>query len=177
MTSFKLTAGQSFPDIIVPNIQGGTIKLASLSASNDWRLVVVYRGKHCPLCTNYLKELNELLPELNALGVDVIAVSADSEARAKQQINEIKPNFEVGYNLSIEQMQKLGLYISLPRSAQESDQPFAEPGLFVINADNNIQLVDISNAPFVRPDLNSLLMGLKYIRNPNNHYPIRGTHQ
>lgn len=177
MTSPKLAADQAFPDITVPSIQGGEIHLATPSVPNDWRLVVVYRGKHCPICTSYLKKLNELLPELNALGVDVVAVSADSEARAKQQVNEVNPNFEVGYNLSIEQMQKLGLYISQPRSAQESDRPFAEPGLFVINADGNIQVLDISNAPFARPELNSLLMGLRFIRNPENHYPVRGTLQ
>ena len=177
MSSRKLSAGQAFPHIRVPNIEGGEIQLANPSAEFDWRLVVVYRGKHCPLCTNYLKQLNERLPELNALGVDVVAVSADSKDRALQQINEIKPNFEVGYDLSIKQMQALGLYVSQPRSAQESDRPFAEPGLFVINADGNIQIIDISNAPFARPDLSSLIMGLKFIRNPENNYPIRGTHQ
>jgi len=177
MTSNKLAAGQAFPHMIAPNIQGGEVQLTSPSAAYDRRLVVVYRGKHCPLCTNYLKQLNELLPELNALGVEVVAVSADSKTRTMQHINEVKPNFEVGYDLSIKQMQTLGLYISQPRSPQESDRPFAEPGLFVINADGNIQVVDISNAPFVRPDLSSLLMGLKFIHNPENHYPIRGTYQ
>ncbi len=124
MTSNKLAAGQAFPHINVPNIQGGDIQLATPSSGNDWRLVVVYRGKHCPLCTNYLKQLNELLPELNALGVDVVAVSADSKARAISQVNEVKPNFEVGYDLSIKQMQTLGLYISQPRSPPRIWSPF-----------------------------------------------------
>ena len=35
---------------------------------------------------------------------------------------------------TVEQMQQLGVYISHPRSPQETDHPFAEPGLFVINA-------------------------------------------
>ena len=32
-------------------------------------------------------------------------------------------------------MQALGLYVSTPRSPQETDRPFAEPGLFLINPD------------------------------------------
>jgi hypothetical protein len=80
----------------------------------------------------------------------------------------------VGYDLSIAQMQDLGLYVSDPRSPLETDQPFAEPGVFVVNADGNIQILDISNAPFARPDLEGLLKGIKFVR--DNDYPIRGTH-
>ena len=81
----------------------------------------------------------------------------------------------MGYDLSIAQMQSLGLYISDPRSPKETDRPFAEPGLFVINADGMIQMVDVSNAPFLRPDLQSVLNGITFIR--KNDYPIRGTHK
>ena len=38
-----------------------------------------------------------------------------------------------------------------------------------------VQVTDISNAPFARPDLKTLLGGLRFIRNPENNYPIRGT--
>ena len=72
-------------------------------------------------------------------------------------------------------MRALGLYISDPRSAQETDRPFPEPGVFVINAEGNIQILDISNAPFARPDLESLANGIKFIR--ANDYPVRGTHR
>jgi hypothetical protein len=64
--------------------------------------------------------------------------------------------------------------VSTPRSAQETDQPFPEPGLFVVNGDGKIQIVDISNAPFARPDLATLLGGIKFVR--ANDYPIRGMH-
>ena len=37
------------------------------------------------------------------------------------------------------------------------------------------QLVDVSNAPFLRPDLDKVLGGITFIR--ANDYPIRGTHQ
>ncbi|WP_086933130.1 peroxiredoxin-like family protein [Agarilytica rhodophyticola] len=176
MSIQKPKAGQSFPSITMNDLQGGTRDLSKPNAPYDWQMVVVYRGKHCPLCTRYLSELNTLLPEFHALGIDVVAVSADTEVRAKEQISQINPNFNIAYGLTIEQMQTLGLYISNPRSQAEYDRPFAEPGLFVINAEGNIQIVDISNAPFVRPELTSLLMGLKFIRNPENNYPVRGTY-
>lgn len=175
MSVFKPMAGQPFPAITIQKLGGEEINLAISTQDYDWRMVVVYRGKHCPICTNYLSTLNDLLPEFNAIGIDVIAVSADSAEKAEVQIQQIKPNFDIGYGITIPQMQALGLYISYPRSPEETDRPFAEPGIYVINDQGEIQVVDISNAPFARPELKSLLMGLKFIRNPENNYPIRGT--
>ncbi len=176
MTATKPKAGDKFPAMRLAKLGGGETDLAKPSGGHDWRLVVVYRGKHCPLCTRYLTTLNEHLADFNALGVDVIAASADPEEKAAVQIGDIKPDYDVAYGLSIEQMHALGVYISDPRSAAETDRPFAEPGLFVINAEGDIQIADISNAPFARPDLGSILKGLAFIRDPKNAYPIRGTH-
>lgn len=176
MTNIKLTAGQIFPDITVANLEGGEIHLPTISEGYDWRMVIVYRGQHCPICTDYLLTLNKLLPEFNAIGVDVVAVSSDSAEKANLQIGKINPNFDVGYDLTTEKMKQLGLYISNPRSPEEADRPFAEPALFVINDKGELQIIDISNAPFARPELSSILMGLKFVRNPENNYPIRGTH-
>ncbi len=175
MAAQKLNAGDKLPSITVPKLGGGEITLGAPQGANDWQMVVVYRGKHCPICTRYLGEINDALTDLNALGIDVVAVSADPEEKAREQISIVNPDYAVGYELSVEQMHELGLYVSHPRSEQETDRPFAEPGLFVINADGALQVTDISNAPFARPNLTSLVMGLGFIRNPENNYPIRGT--
>ncbi|MFT5796940.1 MAG: peroxiredoxin [Candidatus Azotimanducaceae bacterium] len=176
MSAMKLDAGASFPKFEVAKFGGGVLNVGTPSGDHDWQLVIVYRGKHCPICTRYLNTLNELLPKFNELGVDVIAISADTEDRATIQLADIKPEFAVGYDMSIAQMQSLGLYISDPRSEAESDRPFPEPGLFMINEQGNIQIIDISNAPFARPDLNVFLGGAGFVRNPENNYPIRGMH-
>ncbi|WP_289092238.1 redoxin family protein [uncultured Sulfitobacter sp.] len=175
MSSRKIPAGSQFPAIKVSKLDGGDLTLGAPQDGHDWQMVVVYRGKHCPMCTSYLKDLEVLLPQFHALGVDVVAVSADPETKASDQIALVQPSYPVGYDLSLDQMHDLGLYVSDPRSAEETDQPFAEPGIFVVNADGQVQVTDISNAPFARPDLKTLLGGLRFIRNPENNYPIRGT--
>ena len=176
MNNFKLAAGETFPAIIVSDTKGGEINLSELNTPNDWRVVVVYRGKHCPICTRYLADLNAIAPKLSELGIDLVAVSADTQEKAKTHMRDVEPAYPVGYGLNIGQMQQLGLYISEPRSPEETDRAFAEPGLFVINDKGQLQVVDITNAPFARPNLESLLMGLGFIRNPDNNYPIRGTY-
>lgn len=175
MTSLKLNAGELFPDISIDTLDGKNIKLNDIPTNTDWRMVVVYRGLHCPLCTKYLSQLNELLPNFMALGTDVIAVSADSKKKAATQMEQVAPDYAVGYGLTVEQMQALGLYVSEPRSPEETDAPFSEPALFVINDEKKVQVIDIANAPFCRPDLDSIIAGLRFIRDPKNNYPVRGT--
>lgn len=175
MNNFKLAACDTFPAIIVSDTTGSEINLSEPSKPYDWRVVVVYRGKHCPVCTRYLTELNAFVPALSELGIDLVAVSADTLEKANTHMLEVEPVYPVAYGLSVEQMQQLGLYISEPRSPEETDRVFAEPGLFVINEQGQLQVVDIANAPFARPNFESLVMGLGFVRNPDNNYPIRGT--
>lgn len=176
MATSALQPGKPFPDVTVPKWGGGSIDLAKPENGHDWKLVVVYRGKHCPLCTQYLKDLNEVVPALGEIGVDVAAVSADTAERAADQLSEVQPVYPVGYDLSIEQMRELGLYISSPRNGMNAERPFAEPGLFVINDEGHVQMLDISNVPFARPDPNKMLMGLKFVRNLKEKFPVNGSY-
>lgn len=82
--------------------------------------------------------------------------------------------FPVAYGLTIPQMRELGLYISDPRSSEETDRPFAEPATFAINNQGRLHLIEISNTPFDRADLAELLDTVEWVQ--ENDYPIRGTH-
>ncbi|WP_201540756.1 peroxiredoxin-like family protein [Psychrobacter sp. 1044] len=172
----KIIAGATFPNIEVPTYNGDMTLLGKPKNGHDWKMVVVYRGQHCPICTKYLNQLETLKSVFNETGVDVIAVSGDSKEQVESHLEKINVSFPIAYDLTVEQMKMLGLYISNPRSEKETDHPFAEPGLFVINTEGKIQIVDISNAPFTRPELEALANGLAFIRNPEKNYPIRGTH-
>lgn len=176
MTTDKLHPGDAFPSLIVPNADGVTRDLSKPVGDHDWMMVVVYRGRHCPMCTRYLNRLEPFIGDLSDIGVDVAAVSGDSAAQLADHRAKLETTFPIYHSLSIDQMKLLGLYISDPRSPQETDHPFAEPGLFVINAEGTLQVVDLSNNPFVRPELKTLVSGLRWIRDPANSYPIRGMH-
>ena len=166
----KMKAGVEFPPLTMDKVGGGQIKVGQ---SGAWQMLVVYRGKHCPLCRKYLANLNGLLDDYRSAGVDVVAVSADSKEKAETEKEEEGWRFPVAYGLSPDQMRTLGLYISEPRSPQETDRPFPEPGLFLINPKGKAQIIEISNAPFARADLSGVLGGVKVIQERN--YPIRGT--
>ncbi len=173
--SSKLAAGSPFPELMVLDDQQHRADIRPPQGGADWKMLVIYRGRHCPLCTKYLNQLEDFRERLQILGVDLAAVSADSKAQIDQHRTKLSVNYPIYHGLSLEQMKSLGLYISHPRSEKETDHPFAEPGLFVLNQKGTIQVTDISNNPFVRPHLDSLVSGLDWIRRPENNYPIRGT--
>jgi len=173
----KLHAGSHFPEVKVTLLNGEEVVLGNPKNGADWQLVIVYRGRHCPLCTRYLNQLEEYKTQLLVTGVDVIAVSGDSKAQLESHLEQLNVSFPLAYGLTVEQMQTLGLYISNPRSEQETDHQFSEPGLFVVNQEGKIHVVDTSNNPFVRPELQALVNGLNWIRDPDNNYPIRGLHK
>ncbi|MBY6095936.1 redoxin domain-containing protein [Ferrimonas balearica] len=179
MDQHKLAAGDRFPELHVTTFEGESVRLGQPRPGSgaNWQMVVVYRGRHCPLCTKYLNQLEGFREELLEIGVDIVAVSADSQAQLAAHKSQLDVGFPLAYGLTQDQMETLGVYISLPRSEQETDHNFAEPGLFVVNEEGNLHVVDLSNNPFVRPELQALVNGLRWIRDPGNHYPIRGTHK
>lgn len=176
MHSKKIQAGATFPAMTATDLDGNVVDLGTPGGDAEWRLLVVYRGQHCPMCTKYLNALDGYIERLGEIRIDVVAVSADSEEQLVSHLERLTIRFPVLYGLTTEQLEELGLYISNPRSPQETDHRFPEPGLFVINAERGVQVVDISNNPFVRPDHETMVGGLEWIRNPDNNYPIRGTY-
>ena len=175
MPTQKPTPGTPFQPIKIAKLGGGALTLGRAGEGYDWQLIVVYRGKHCPICTRYLKEVSETVAPLKDLGIEVVAVSADSEARASDQIAEANISYPVGYGLTVPQMQQLGLYISSPRHGMDVEGPFAEPGLFVVNENDELRMVDIAIVPFKRPQLTSLVGGLRFMRGMTGDFPANGT--
>ena len=155
----KFKAGTAMPQMKLAKVGGGTAEIGG--KRDKWQLVVVYRGLHCPLCKRYLTTLNSLVEGFHGINTEVVAVSADPQEKAETEKKELELGFDIAYDLSEDQMRTLGLYISDPRSPQETDRRFAEPGIFIVNPEGNAQVIELSNAPFARPDLNALLNGLK----------------
>ena len=147
--------------------------LLSIGQNKDrWTMLFVYRGKHCPRCKRFLNKLNAVLSDWTDV-LDVVVVSADTKAKAQADLAEFGWDFDLGYGMTETQMRSLGLYVSTPLSEAETTGVFAEPGAFAIRPNGTLMLVDISNGPAARPDLEELLDGMKF--NIDNDRPERGT--
>ena len=162
--------GKIFEPVTLPRVGGGEVVLGG---DGRWQLIVIYRGKHCPICKTYLSGFEELKAGYEEAGIEVCAISADPQEKADVDVEEMGLSLPVGYDLTEENMRQMGLYISDPVSPKEHDRRFPEPGVLVINPLGRLHVADIGSAPFVRTDLKLLLGGLKYVI--GSDYPVRGT--
>ncbi|MFT6908624.1 MAG: peroxiredoxin [Oleiphilaceae bacterium] len=124
------------------------------------------------MCKKYLGQINEIKSDFDKMNVQVVAVTTDPEGKAKKFATELGLNFELAYGLSIDQARDLGLYISTPMDSTETNQPFAEPGLFLIRPDGGLHFAEVSSAPFCRPDLEMIKTGIGFIQEKD--YPACG---
>lgn len=162
---------KQFPGISLQTLSGKSLALGQ-PLQGQWQLLVMYRGLHCPICKKYLGQMNDMKADFDKMNVQIVAVSTDPEEKAKKFAAELGLDFEVAYGLSIDQARDLGLYISSPLDSAETDQPFAEPGMFFIRPDGGLHFGEVASAPFCRPDLEMIKMGIETIQEKD--YPARG---
>ncbi len=171
MTAAKPNVGSQVEEMHF-SVAGKADKVAIGAPKERWTMLLVYRGKHCPRCKRFLNKLNSALPAWEKV-LDVVVVSSDTEEKALADQSEFGWDFDLCFGLTVPQMRSLGLYVSEPLSEAETTDLFAEPGAFGIRPDGTLMLVDISNGPAARPDLDELLDGM--IFNIENDRPTRGT--
>lgn len=171
MTNSKPNVGAIVQPITLP-VAGKETSITIGGTHDRWHMLFVYRGRHCPRCKRFLNKLNAVLSDWTAY-MDVTVASADTVDKALADQSEFGWNFNLCYGLKEAQMRALGLYVSAPMSEAETNKNFAEPGAFALRPDGTLMLVDISNGPAARPDLEELLDGM--IFNIQNDRPVRGT--
>ena len=162
---------QPVPALSFPLVGGGTFDVASAAIDKQlW--IVVYRGKHCPVCHEYLETLNGLADDLKSAGISAVAVSADPADRGDKTKDEWDiDQVTLGYGLTEPQMRDWDLFVSKGISDSETDL-FAEPGLFVVNPDRTLYYAAVNSMPFGRPDLKDMLEKMKWVQEED--YPARG---
>lgn len=138
----------------------------------NFTLIIFYRGKHCPKCKIQLEQLQKKIPDFTERGVNIIAISANTEKIAKETYDEWDiDDVPVGYNFSIDEARKWGLFISEGISDKEP-KIFTEPGLFLIDTKGKVYWESIQSMPFGRPAFRDVLGGINYILKEG--YPARG---
>jgi peroxiredoxin len=162
--------GQQAPELVVELVGGGNWDLAAQKPAG-FTLIVFYRGHHCPVCRAQLTELNRRSEELEQRGIDVIAVSGDTEALASESKEDWHlDRLAIGYGLRERSMRAWGLFVSAGRDGEP--QHFNEPGLFLIKPDGTVYYEALTSMPWGRPRLDDILNGVDYVM--RSDYPARG---
>ena len=164
------------PALNLPLVGDGRYVLGA-EPGERFDLVVFYRGLHCPICAKYLLELERLAPEFAQRGVKIVAVSSDTEDRARQMAEKVKASaVRFAWGLSLKSARQWGLYISTSRGMTsigiEEPTLFSEPGVFLVRPDGTLYYGAVQTMPFARPQFQDLLGAIDFAISKD--YPARG---
>ena len=167
---------QPTPALNVPTLDHGVFDLAA-DAAEHFSLVVFYRGLHCPICAKYLMELARLVPEFEKRGVKVLALSSDTQERARKMADKLDASgLRMGYDLPLGVARQWGLYISTSRGLTsigiEEPALFSEPAVYIVRPDSTLYYGAVQTMPFARPNFADLLGAIDFALAKN--YPARG---
>lgn len=113
VTETALKVGAKAPEFTLPDAKGESVALATLLAKGPV-VVTWYRGAWCPYCNIQLREYQKAMPELTALGANLVAISPQTpdNSLTTQQKNEL--SFNVLSDKSNAVARQYGIAYTLP---------------------------------------------------------------
>ncbi|MGH8862906.1 MAG: peroxiredoxin family protein [Jatrophihabitantaceae bacterium] len=91
-----LHPGDAFPKLTVTPAGAEPLVLPDTFAGR-FGVVLFYRGSWCPYCNAQLRGFERSLPDLDELGVGVVAMSVDDEMTTRATVDRHRLSFPVGY--------------------------------------------------------------------------------
>lgn len=136
--SDALAVGGSAPNFTLPNARGRQVSLSE-QLRNGAVVVTFYRGGWCPYCNLQLKAYQEALPEIAALGAQIIAISPQLPDGSLSVAEKNGLEFEVLSDVGNSVARSFGLVYRLPEELQAAlkSNNKALPG---INGDDSWEL-------------------------------------
>jgi len=86
--------GNTLPKIILPNATGELVNLNDRISQNK-TVITFYRGGWCPYCNLELKALQNVLPEINAKGANLVAITPETPDQSLTTKEKNELGFEV----------------------------------------------------------------------------------
>jgi len=107
--------GQKFPDFTLSDATGKQVSSASLLAKGAI-LISFYRGEWCPFCNLELRALQKVLPEFEAKGVTLVAVSPELPDTSLSTKEKLELTFPVLSDVGNKLAKQLGIVWQQPEA-------------------------------------------------------------
>ncbi|MDA1062839.1 MAG: peroxiredoxin-like family protein [Proteobacteria bacterium] len=117
-----LRTGQRAPSFIVPDADGVEFAFNPDALQNP-AVIVTFRGGWCPYCNMHLSELSNVMPQINALGIDVIFLSGDrpellyASLREETQDDIANLDYKIYSDADMQAAIALGIAFKVPEMA------------------------------------------------------------
>ena len=132
------TIGDEAPNFTLPNATGGEVELASHLAEGPV-VLTFYRGTWCPYCNTELRDLQAVLPEIEAAGASLIAISPQEPDSSLSMRDKHNLTFPVLSDAGNAVSRNYGLVFSVGEDVKERYEATGID-LAVVNGDDTWEL-------------------------------------
>ena len=110
--------GNRAPNFRLPDAKGGSVELHALLEHGPV-VLTFYRGQWCPYCNLELRAYQKLLPQLQALGASLVAVSPQTPDNSLSTAEKNELNYPVLSDMGLHVARAYGLAFDLPAELVE----------------------------------------------------------
>ena len=108
-----LQPGDSAPDFSLPDAFGKTVRLSDLLRDGPV-VLTFYRGAWCPFCNLQLRQLQTIVPRIQASGARIVAVTPQQPDKSREQVEKDGFPFPILSDLDDQVTKAYRLYFELP---------------------------------------------------------------
>ncbi|ANH81177.1 antioxidant AhpC [Niabella ginsenosidivorans] len=142
-----LLYGEKIPMAVLPSASGQMVDL-SKAISRKPTILVFYRGGWCPYCSRQLSGLQEVLPELEKLGYQLIAISTDTPEGLMQSAQKEKLSYLLLSDADLTLSKQVGIAYKAPKGywemlpkttgGKDADLLLPVPSVFILDRTGTI---------------------------------------
>ena len=152
-----LHVGNLFPDMTLYDTNKNSV-LISTFQNSEFLILNFYRGGWCPYCNMELREYERLRKDFNAIGVDIIGISAESSDLANTTTHKNALSYPILTDVNAQLMKAIGFVFELDEATKKEYLNFGidltknhgndrfelpVPAVYVINQKMEIQFVHL----------------------------------
>jgi peroxiredoxin len=108
-----IKAGDRMPHFDLKDQDGNNVASAALLVKGPL-VVTFYRGVWCPYCNIELQAINEVLPQIQAYGANVVAISPQTPVNSRKSVRTNELGFPVLSDVNGQTSAAFGLRFALP---------------------------------------------------------------
>ena len=138
ITDNSLNTGDTIPTFALPNATGKTVSIQHLLKQGPV-VISFYRGGWCPYCNLELRALQQALPQIQAQGANLVAISPETPDNSLSTAEKHSLEFEVLSDAHNQVARQFGLVFAIPEALREVYQSFGVD-LPASNGDDSFEL-------------------------------------
>lgn len=143
-----LLIGESVPELTLVSAAGKDVNLNQTIAQKP-TVLIFYRGGWCPYCSKQLSGLQQIEPDLTAMGYQIIAVSTDSPQNLTKTLGKQQLSYTLLSDADLKVAKQFGIAYKAPinydsflpktSGGKNVDKLIPVPSVFIVNKKGNIR--------------------------------------